>query len=124
LVDMAGRYSFSDSEDSARNARSATPSDLSSVDERHQHHHLKSTPPLPTQPLVLTMPSVPVVMASGSINTMPATPTKGSAMLMSHIRSVKKWGMRQTISMPSEVIGGLFSCYSFFFPIHFLTSIS
>jgi len=116
LVDMAGRYSFSDSEDPARNARSATPSDLSSVDERHQHHHLlKSMPPLPTQPSVLTMPSVPVMTALGSTNTMPATPTKGGATLMSRIRSVKKWGMRGTISTPSEVIGGLFSCYSFFF---------
>jgi hypothetical protein len=34
LVDMAGRYSFSDGEGPARNARSVTPSDVSSVDER------------------------------------------------------------------------------------------
>ena len=51
--------------------------------------------------------------------TMLATPTKGSATLMSRIRSVKKWGMRRrrgTSSTPSEVIGGLFSYYPFFFP--------
>jgi len=33
LVDMAGRYSFSDGEGTARTTRSATPSDVSSVDE-------------------------------------------------------------------------------------------
>ena len=91
LFDMAGQYSFSDGEGPARNARSATPLDVSSVDERHQHHHLlESTLPLPTQPSVLTMPSVPVMTALGSTNTMSATPTKGGATLMSRIRSVKK----------------------------------
>jgi len=53
-----------------RNAISATPSDVSSVDERHQHHPvLEPTPPLPTQS--------PVMAASGFAMTMPVTPTKG-----------------------------------------------
>jgi serine/arginine repetitive matrix protein 2 len=119
LVDMAGRYSFSDGEGSARNARSATPSDVSSVDERHKYHPvLEPTPPLPTQPSISAMPSAPGMTASGSAMTMPATPTKGGATLMSRIGSVKKWGVRRrrgTSSTPSEVIGRLFSYYSFFF---------
>ena len=94
---------------------------MSSMDERHQRHHvLESTLPLPTQPSVLTMPSVQVMTASGSTMAMPATPTKGGATLMSRIGSVKKWGVRRrrgTGSTPSEVIGGLFS---FFFPTHSL----
>ena len=118
LVNMARRYSFSDSEGSARNARSATPSDVSSVDEHHKYHPvLEPTLPSPTQPSVLAMPSARVMSASRSMMAMPVTPTKGGVMLMSHIRSVKKWGVRRrrgTSSMPSEVIGGFFSYYSFF----------
>jgi len=41
------------------------------------------------------MPSVPVMTASGSTMTMPATPTKGGATLMSRIGSVKMWGMEE-----------------------------
>jgi len=115
LVDMASRYSFSDGEGPARNARSATPSDVSSVDERHQHHPvLEPTPPLPTQP--------PVMAASGFAMTMPVTPTKGGATLMSRIGSVKKWGVRRrrgTSSTPSEIIGRLFFLPFVCFPSHF-----
>ena len=79
-----------------------------------QHHHvLKPTPPLPTHSLVLTTPSVPVMTASGSTMTMPAT------------GSLEKWGVRRqkrTSSTPSEVIGGLFSYY--FFSSHFLIYLS
>jgi len=51
-----------------------TPSDVSSVDECHQHHLvLEPTPPL-TQPSVGAMPSTPVMTASGTTTTMPATP--------------------------------------------------
>ena len=90
LVDMAGWYSFSDGEGLAGNVRPAMPTDVSFVDELHQRHPvLEPTPPLPTQPLVLTMPSAPVMMASGSTMTMPATPMKGGATLMSRIGSVK-----------------------------------
>ena len=124
LVDMAGRYSFSDGEGLPRNTRSATPSDVSSVDERHQHHRvLEPTPPLPTQPSVLAMPSAPVMTASGSTMTMPATPTKGGVTLMSRIGSVKKWGVRRrrgTSSTPSEIIGRLFFLLFNFFSSHFL----
>ena len=124
LVNMAGRYSFSDGEGSARNARSAMPSDVSSVDEHHKYHPvLEPTPPSPTQPLVLAMPSTRVMSASRSMMTMPVTPTKGGMMLMSRIGSVKKWGVRRwrgTSSTPSEVIGGFFSYYSFFFSQSFL----
>ena len=77
-----------------------------------RHHVLKPTPPLPTHPSVLTMPSAPVMMASGSMMTMPTTLTKGGATLMSRIGSVEKWGMRrrkETSSTLSEVIGGLLS---------------
>ena len=89
LVDKAGWHSFSDGEGPARNARFATTSNVSSVDEHHQHHHvLEPTPPLPTHPSVLTMPSVPVMTASVSTMTIPATPTKGGATLMSRIASV------------------------------------
>ena len=118
---MAGRYSFSDGEGSARNTRSATPSDVSSVDEHHKYHPvLEPTPPLPTQPSVLAIPSAPVMSASRSMMTVPATPTKGGATLMSRIGSVKKWGIgrrKGTSSTPSEVIGGFFSYYSFFSPV-------
>ena len=121
LVNMAGRYSFSDGEGSARNTRSATPSDVSSVDEHHKYHPvLELTPPLPTQPSVLAIPSAPVMSASRSMMTVPATPTKGGATLMSRIGSVKKWGIgrrKGTSSTPSEVIGGFFSYYSFFSPV-------
>ena len=51
-----------------------------------------------------------------------AAPTKGGATLMSRIGSVKKWGVRRrkgTSSTPSEIIGGLFSYYSNFFPVIF-----
>jgi len=51
FVNMAGRYSFSDGEGPARNSRSATPSDMSSVDGRY-HHVLEPTSPLPTHPSV------------------------------------------------------------------------
>jgi len=111
-VDKAGRYSSSDGEGPARNARSATSSDVSSL----------PTPPLPTRPSVLAMPSAPVMTASGSTMTMLATPTKGGATLMSRIESVEKWGVRRrkgTSSTPSEVIGALFSYYSFFFLVIF-----
>ena len=91
---MAGRYLFSDGEGPARKARSVSPSDVSSVDEHRQHHHvLELTPPLPTQPLVLTMPSEPVMTASGSTIIILATPMKAGTTLMSRIGSVKKWGV-------------------------------
>jgi hypothetical protein len=94
-----------------------------SVDERHKYHPvLELTPPLPTQPSVLAMPSALVMAASGFMMTMSATPTKGGTTLMSRIGSVKKWGVRRrrgTSSKPSEVIGGFFSCYSFLFSVIF-----
>jgi hypothetical protein len=67
LIDMDSRYSFSDGEGPTKNGRSVTPmSDLSSADERHQHHRvLQPIPPLPTWPSVLAAPSVPVTMALG-----------------------------------------------------------
>ena len=123
LVDMAGRYSFSDGEGPTRNGRPTTPmSNASSVDELRQHHHvLEPTPPLPTQPSVSVMP---FVAASGSTTTVPVTPTKGGGTLLSRIGSVKRWGVRRrrgTSSTPSEVIGGsfLFSKNS----IDFLTTV-
>jgi len=44
---------------------------------------------------------------------MPATPTKGGAMPMSRIGSVKKWFLRRRgiSSTLSEVMGGLFLVY-------------
>ena len=81
-------------------------------------HVLEPTPPLIIQPLVLTMPSVLVMTASGYMMTMPATLTKTGAALMSRIGSVKKWGMRRrrgTGSTPSVVINGLLSFNSCFF---------
>ena len=90
---------------------------MSSVDERHQHHHvLEATLPL-AQPSVWAILSAPVMTASGFTMTMPATPTKGGAMLLSRIVCIKKWGMRRrgTISTPSEVIGALFFYHSFLF---------
>jgi len=110
LVDMAGRYSFSDGESPTRNGRSATLIlNVSFFNELRQHHHvLELTPPVPIQPSVSAMPSV---TASGSMMTMPATTTKGGTTLLSQIGSVKRWGVRKwrgTSSTPSEVIGGLF----------------
>ena len=68
-------------------------SNVSSVDELRQHHHvLEATPPLPTQPSVSAMPSV---MALGLTMTMPGTPTKGGMMLLSRIGSDKRWGVRR-----------------------------
>ena len=49
--------------------------------------------------------------------TIPATPTKGGATLLSRIESVKQWGMRRwrgTSSTPSEVIGTLALIFHFF----------
>jgi len=84
----------------------------------YQYRHvLESTPPLPTHPSVLTMSSVLVMTASGSTMTMPTTPTKGGATPMTRIGSVRKWGVRrrrETSSMPSEVLGGLFLTIQFF----------
>ena len=120
MVDKASWYSFSDGEGPARNTRSATTLNVPSVDERHQHYHVfEPTPPLSTHSSVLTMPAVPVMTASVSTMTIPATPTKGGATLMSHIATVKKWGVRRrkrTNSTPSGIIGGLFSYSSFFSP--------
>ena len=57
---------------------------------------------------VLAVPSVPVTTALGSTTmAIPATPTKGGTTLLSHIESVKKWGVRGTSSTPSEIIGTL-----------------
>lgn len=115
---MARWYSFSDGEGPTRSARSATPSDVSSVDERYQRRHvLEPTPPSLTQLSVLAMPSAPVMTASGSTMTMPATPTKGGARLLSRTGSVKKWavrGWRATSSTLSEVIGRFFFIFHFF----------
>jgi hypothetical protein len=102
-----------------KNGKSATPMlDVSSADERHRHHRvLEPIPPLPTWPSVLAVPSVPVTMALGSTTTIPATPMKGGATLLSRIESVKKWGVRRwrgTSSTPSEVIGMLFLIFDFF----------
>ena len=87
-------------------------SNVSSVDELHRHHQvLELTLPLPTQPLVW-------VMSSGLTTIMPATPTKGPTMLLSHIRSDNGWGVRRkrgTSSTHSEVIGGLFLFLFLFF---------
>ena len=59
-----------------RNRRRGTPmSDVSFVDEHHNCHVLKLTPPLPTQPSVSAMASTPATMASAWA-TMPTTPTK------------------------------------------------
>jgi len=100
-----------------------TPSDLSSVDDRHQHTMLLRRHRHLLNPRLWQWPSTPVMTASGTTMTMPATPMKGDATLPSRVGSVKKWGVRRrrgTISTPSEVIGGLFSYYSFLFSIHFL----
>lgn len=73
-------------------------SDVSSADERHQHHRVvEPILPLPTWPSVLAVPSVPVTMALGSTTTtIPATSAKGGATLLSRIESVKKCqGMRR-----------------------------
>jgi hypothetical protein len=51
------------------------------------HHVLEPTPPLTIQPSVLTMPSVLVMTASGSMMTMLATLTRTGAALMSRIES-------------------------------------
>jgi len=56
LVNVAGRYSFSGGEDPMRNARSATPSDVFSVNKRRKHHHaLELTLLLPIQPLAVIL---------------------------------------------------------------------
>ena len=69
-------------------------SDVSFVGEDYHRHVLELTPPLPTQPSVSAMPSAPVTMASATATTTPTIPTKGGRVLLSRIRSVKKWDMR------------------------------
>ena len=120
LIDIDSRYSFSDGEGPTKIRRSATPMlDVSSADERHEHHRvLEPIPPLPTWPSVWAVPSVPVTMALGSTTTtVPVTPTKGGATLLSRIGVVKKWGVRRWKggqSTPSEVIGTLLLIFHFF----------
>ena len=93
LVSMASQYSFLDGKGPMKNGRSAMPmSDVSSTDDYHRHCHvLAPILPLPTQPPVLAMPSVPVTKASGSMTTTtPATPTKTGTVVFSRTGSVKK----------------------------------
>jgi hypothetical protein len=78
-VDMASRYSFLDGEGPTRNGSCA----------RCVVHVLKPTPPLPTQPSVSATLSAQMTMASGSITTTPATPTKGG--LTPKNRISRKW---------------------------------
>jgi len=95
---MVSRYSFSDGEGLTRNGSYV----------RCAFYVLKPTPPLPTQPSVSATLSARMVMASGSITTTPATPTKGGSTSKSRIGSIRKWCVRRqrgSNSTASEVIG-------------------
>jgi hypothetical protein len=79
LVDVTSRYSSSDGEGPTRNGSCV----------RCIFHVLKPTPPLPTQPSVSATLSAQMTMASGSITTTPATPTKGGSTPKNCIGSIK-----------------------------------
>ena len=84
-------------------------------------HVLKSTPPLPTQPLVSATRSARMPMASGSITTTPAAQAKGDSTPKNHIGSIKKWCVRRrgSSSTASEVTGTFL--HFRFLSSHFIT---
>jgi len=95
---MTSRYSFSGGEGSTRNGSCV----------RCVFRVLKPTPPLPTQPSVSTTLSARMTMASGSMTTTLAIPTKGGSTPKNRIGSIKKWCVRKgrgSSSTTSEVIG-------------------
>ena len=115
-VGRHGRAIFVLGQGRSNDGKLATPiSDVFSVGVHHHHHILEPTPPLPTQPSVL---SAPMTTCLGSTTTLPAASTEGGATLMSCIGSVKKWGVRRPRGTPSEVVGGLFLTFPSFSPFY------